>query len=184
MEQVLALDYELLRYINGVWHHPFLDVFFKIFRLKHVWIPFYFFIIMFCIYNFKNAWLYVLVLVLTVALADICSSHILKKNVKRLRPCNTEILEKTLRPIAGCGKSFSFTSSHATNHFSLAVIISLILPIAFKLKLLLYVWAATICYAQVYVGVHFPSDVFCGAILGSGIALFVYFSFKKWLINS
>jgi len=103
METILAFDYELLRYINGVWHHPFLDVFFKFFRNKHVWIPFYFFVILLCVYNFKNAWLYVFVLVLTVTIADVCSSHILKKNVKRLRPCNTEILKDSLRTVAGCG---------------------------------------------------------------------------------
>jgi len=183
MENILSFDYELLRYINGVWHHPFLDVFFDAFRNKYIWIPFYFFIILFCIYNFKKAWLYVLVIALTATLADVCSSHILKKNVKRLRPCNTEILKSTLRPVVGCGSGYSFTSSHATNHFSLAVILSLVLPIAVKWKLLLYLWAATICYAQVYVGVHFPSDVFCGAILGSCIAFFVYISFKRMLIN-
>lgn len=32
-----------------------------------------------------------------------------------------------------------------------------------------YAWAAGICLAQVYVGVHYPSDVFFGALLGAGI---------------
>ena len=31
---------------------------------------------------------------------------------------------------------------------------------------LMFVWAFAICYAQVYVGVHFPLDVICGAIVG------------------
>lgn len=184
MEQILNVDLELLKYINGVWHHPVLDVFFQFFRNKYVWIPFYFFIILLCIFNFKKAWLYVLVLILTVTIADVCSSHILKKNIKRLRPCNTEILKDSIRSITGCGKSYSFTSSHAANHFSLAVMLSLILPVAIKWKLLLYLWAATICYAQVYVGVHFPSDVFCGALLGACIAFFVYVSFKKLLLDA
>jgi len=184
MEGILSLDYELLRLINGTWHHPFLDIFFEIFRNKYFWIPFYFFIILLCIYNFKKAWFYILILLLTVTIADVCSSHILKKSVKRLRPCNTELLENTIRQVSGCGKSYSFTSSHATNHFSLAVIMSLIFPIAIKWKLLLLLWATTICYAQVYVGVHYPSDVFFGAILGSVIAFIVYASFKKLLVNA
>jgi len=184
METILTLDYELFRYINGVWHHPFLDVFLDIFRNKYIWIPLYFFIILLCIFNLKKAWLYVLVMIITVSVADICSSHILKKNVKRLRPCNTALIKDTVRPVVGCSQSFSFTSSHAANHFSLAAIFSLLLPLAFKWKFLLYLWAATICYAQVYVGVHFPSDVFCGAVLGVCIAFIVFMSFKKFLTTS
>jgi len=184
MENLLALDYELLKYINGIWHHSFLDVFFSVFRNKYIWIPLYFFIIIFCVFNFRKAWLYIFVMVLTVTLADVCSSHILKKNVKRLRPCNNEILKETFRPVVGCGRSFSFTSSHAANHFSLAVILSFILPIAVGSKFLLFLWASTICYAQVYVGVHYPSDVICGALLGALIAFIVYASFKKFLISS
>jgi undecaprenyl-diphosphatase len=34
---------------------------------------------------------------------------------------------------------------------------------------LFFVWSASICYAQVYVGVHYPLDVLCGALLGLGI---------------
>jgi undecaprenyl-diphosphatase len=30
----------------------------------------------------------------------------------------------------------------------------------------LFLWAAAVCYAQVYVGVHFPFDVFCGSVVG------------------
>lgn len=30
----------------------------------------------------------------------------------------------------------------------------------------MFLWAAVICYAQIYVGVHFPVDILCGTLLG------------------
>ena len=47
-----------------------------------------------------------------------------------------------------------------------------------KWKYILLIWAASIAYAQVYVGVHYPLDVLCGALLGAGIGYLTghYFS--------
>ena len=66
-----------------------------------------------------------------------------------------------------CGAGYSFTSSHAANHFAVATFLIMtigqILP---KIKKWLWLWAASIALAQVYVGVHFPLDVLAGGILG------------------
>lgn len=71
-----------------------------------------------------------------------------------------------------CSGGYSFTSSHATNHFGFAVYVSITLkPILKKWKYVFLIWAATISYAQVYVGVHYPLDILCGAILGTTIGI-------------
>jgi undecaprenyl-diphosphatase len=70
----------------------------------------------------------------------------------------------------GCGAGFSFTSSHATNHFALATFLSLTFrQWMSRYTWVLFVWATSIAYAQVYAGVHYPLDIVGGAALGSGI---------------
>lgn len=64
-------------------------------------------------------------------------------------------------------QSSSFTSSHAANHFAMAVFFYCTLSKHIgKWALLFFVWAAVIAYAQVYVGVHYPIDVACGGLIG------------------
>jgi len=68
---------------------------------------------------------------------------------------------------------YSFPSTHAANHFSLGIFSAVTLGQRHR-----WVWAAAIgwavlvSYGQVYVGVHFPMDIFCGGLLGTGIGLF------------
>jgi len=49
-------------------------------------------------------------------------------------------------------------------------------------KLLLLFWAATVSFSQIYVGVHFPIDVLCGALLGAAISVILAFIFRKYII--
>ncbi|MFZ1790805.1 MAG: phosphatase PAP2 family protein, partial [Saprospiraceae bacterium] len=101
--------------------------------------------------------------------SDMVSSQLIKKTVKRLRPCRTELpLQVTQR--AYCGSGYSFTSSHATNHFAIAIFWFLVIGKDWKyIKVPILLWAVIVCIAQVYVGVHFPSDVFVGSIIGMTI---------------
>lgn len=43
----------------------------------------------------------------------------------------------------------------------------------------LWCWALAVCYAQVYVGVHYPGDVLAGAILGIGTGNLTFLLFIK-----
>jgi membrane-associated phospholipid phosphatase len=96
------------------------------------------------------------------------SSGLLKGYFNRTRPCGEEALMGHLELLLNrCPTSGSFTSSHATNHFGAAMFIYITMKEVFKKNgLLFFLWAASICYGQVYVGVHYPSDVIGGGILG------------------
>ena len=100
-----------------------------------------------------------------------------------MRPCNDIIFQDTVELRVDCGGGYSFTSSHATNHFALAMFI--IFTLGKKNRWIrwgLILWAGSIAYAQVYVGVHYPLDVFIGSLLGILIGTFVasfYGSFHK-----
>ncbi|NJK84133.1 MAG: phosphatase PAP2 family protein [Saprospiraceae bacterium] len=115
----------------------------------------------------------------TVGLADQVSSQLVKKNVKRLRPCRQIELQENINVLVPCGSGYSFTSSHATNHFAIATFVGFILFSAARVALvLLFFWAATIALGQVYVGVHYPFDIGVGACIGLFIGYFGVYLFK------
>lgn len=118
-----------------------------------------------------------LFIVLTVGTADGVSSHLIKKNVKRIRPCNTEELYTI--PRVRCGSGYSFTSSHAANHFGLSVFLILAVAKRRSVKVLLLFWAFMVSFSQIYVGVHYPLDVIAGGILGAFIAYVFWILYKK-----
>ncbi len=137
-------------------------------RSKYLWAPLYLFLLVFILFNYpKKGWVLLLALVATIGLADIVSSHLVKKNVQRQRPCQHEELQQRVYLLIPCGGGYSFTSSHATNHFAIAGFLILTLGKRFRqIRWPLLLWAASIAYGQVYVGVHYPSDVIAGALLG------------------
>ena len=88
------------------------------------------------------------------------SGNLLKHLFERPRPCSG--LEE-VRLLVTCGHSFSFPSNHAVNAFAVAAIGSYFYR---KSAPLFYLIAAAVAFSRIYVGVHYPSDVFVGAIWG------------------
>lgn len=155
--------------VNTQWTSPLLDSIFPWYREGNAWVPLYLFLIILSLHNFgRRAWPWILFAIVTVTITDQTSSHLLKPLFGRLRPCRDDVLAGEMRLILNnCSGGYSFPSSHATNHFGFAMFAFLtLLPVAKKWRYLFFVWAATICYGQVYVGVHYPFDVFCGSLLG------------------
>jgi membrane-associated phospholipid phosphatase len=149
------------------WHNAYLDAVLPLIRHSKFSIPLYLFLLVFALMNFqKNKWWWITFAVLTVVLTNFVSSDIIKENLFRLRPCRDAELGNRLI-VNYCPQSSSFTSSHATNHFGMATFFFFTLHDYFpKWRYLFYVWAFSIIYAQVYVGVHYPLDVLSGAITG------------------
>jgi len=155
--------------MNGLWHNSFFDAFFPFIREPTLWVPFYFFLIVFATLNFKvKGWIWVVFFLANAGISDYVSSHLIKENFFRLRPCRDPALFDHIRFLVSyCPVSSSFTSSHAVNHFAAAMFIFTTFRKAISPKwAFLFLWAFAISYAQVYVGVHFPFDIFSGAIVG------------------
>lgn len=173
-ELFLKVDYFLWYYLNAIWHNSFLDAVIPYFRNQWTWAPLYLFLLIFMPLNFKRKGVMWLVFFLmTFAFADYLSGGLLKPYFQRIRPCNNPYLINVVHTIVPCGSGFSFPSSHAANHFGLAVFMGATLKNVSKwIWPVVILWAILIAYAQVYVGVHFPGDVIGGAILGGicGIA--------------
>ena len=125
--------------------------------------------------------------VAAVICADQFSAGLIKEWAQRLRPCNEPSLSALIRPIVPCGSGYSFISSHATNHFALAVFFSWFFKSISNWKpyhWIFYFWAFSICFAQVYVGVHYPFDVILGAIAGLLIGRILLYLTKYYLNKS
>ena len=167
-QHIQPFDTWLITHINQQWGNGFLDAVLPFMRETLFWIPLYLFLLIFVVHNFgAKGWWWVLGAVLTAALADIISSQLIKETVMRVRPCQDPDVSVQLRFFINyCPRSSSFTSSHATSHFAQAMYFFLTLRHISKWAGFFFLWAFIIAYTQVYVGVHYPFDVFCGALLG------------------
>ncbi len=178
-----GLDHSLFHFINSTLSNALLDWLCPLFREKLFWAPLYLFLVAFVLLNFgKKRWLVLLGVAISLLLADQISSHVIKPITQRERPCREAIFAETVRlRVDQCGGGYSFPSSHAANHFAVAVFVAGVLGWRRRVTLGLGIWAAAIAFSQVYVGLHFPGDVFFGAILGGATGWLVWQFFEKKL---
>ena len=179
-----AIDRKIFFFVNGQLSNPFLDTVLPYLREATIWTPLYLFMLVFAVSNFgKRGWLWFLYAICTVAICDLVSSHLIKEHIFRLRPCQNPDLSQQIHILVNyCPGSSSFTSSHATNHFGLATFVVLTLRrYTSSWILLFFAWAAIVCFAQVYVGVHYPFDVLSGAILGCLLGYIPARSFNNYV---
>jgi membrane-associated phospholipid phosphatase len=176
MQSILQWDRTILHHINAEWHNNFLDGLLPAMRNPNTWLPLYLFLVLFVAINYKNTWWkWVLLAVGTVVICNYISSNLLKENIPRLRPCNDPDIADWIRLFKGIylPQSSSFVSSHAANHFGMAMFFYLTLSKQFKTwPLLFFVWAFGISYAQMYIGVHYPTDILGGTIVGLAVGYF------------
>jgi len=175
IEFLQAVDIRLLYIINNALSNPVFDFLMPFLRQKLTWVPLYFLLIFFIVkrYGIKSIWVIAFALV-SVLLADKISSGLIKPHYHRIRPCNNLLLEYWLKLPMGKGSGWSFVSSHAANHFALAIYFIMIFinnTNRLKVVTLFLSWAGLVAYAQVYIGFHYPSDVVAGGILGGLIGL-------------
>ena len=181
-------DQWLFIQINNHQSNSFFDSVLPYLRIAYFWTPLYLFLLVFIPTNFKSrGWWWCVFFLCTVSLCDMTSSQLVKVAFERWRPCADPNFFQYVRLLVDrCSGTYSFTSSHAANHFGMATFIFLTLrPVIGKWTWLAFLWAAIIGYAQVYVGVHYPFDVLAGGLLGCGLgyAVAVFFNNYAGLIS-
>ena len=175
MDALQQFDAGIFSVING-WHAAYFDSFMWLVTKIATWIPMIL-MLLYLLY-FKKGWRKTVAVVLAIALviliADQVSASIIKPLVERARPSHNESLQSTIHIVNGYrGGPFGFVSSHAANCFGIALLLAMI----FKNRLFtgtMVVWATLMCYSRIYLGVHYPGDIVCGAILGFLAAWLVY----------
>ena len=167
-QRIIQWDHDLFVNVNSKWINPFFDLIMPFLRNSMVWIPLYLFILLFVLINFKSkTWWWIIFFLATVSVTDMTGTYLFKHGIERIRPCNNPDMLAQLRLLVGCPGGYSFTSNHAANHFGMAAFLFFTFRHLFKKWMwLAFLWAGSICYAQVYVGVHYPTDIAGGMLLG------------------
>lgn len=179
--ELQQLDTELFLKIHRGLANGFFDTLMPLLRNRFFWSPLYLFIIIFCIRQYRKQGYYMIgMLLLTFAMGDMIASRLIKPWIGRLRPCNEPQLMNEIIHRVPCGSGFSFPSSHATNHFAIAIFLICLFYRQWKPVLPLGLsWALLISFAQIYVGVHYPIDTLAGALLGVGIGFLTFYIYQK-----
>lgn len=174
IEMLQQFEQQILFFINTTATHPWLDAFFyNVTDLHKTWV---FRIVVLALLLFfsirkykKEAWRVVVAMVLTITLGDMMGYRLLKGNIERPRPFQNEaIKEKVIQRKDAHGNSFP--SNHAINCFGSATILAIAFPAGCYI---FYIFAAIIGYSRLYLGVHYPTDVLTGALIGFLIARIV-----------
>ncbi|PHS47438.1 MAG: phosphatase PAP2 family protein [Marinobacter sp.] len=162
--------------LNGL-NNELMDQLMVVISGKVEWIPLYIFLLI--LIGLKVGWKNLIIVlpfvILLIVLTD-QTSVMIKNLVERLRPChNLLIMDQVHTVNQHCGGQFGFVSSHAANTFGLAVFVGILLKPFYKhIFLLLVIWAAVVSYSRIYLGVHYPSDIVLGGILGGLIGYIVH----------
>jgi undecaprenyl-diphosphatase len=114
---------------------------------------------------------------ISVGLADRITSGLMKPYFQRLRPCHDPLIQHFVHVVGNCGGQYGFVSSHASNSFALVAALFILFKIhkiETKIVLFLSIWAIIVSYSRIYVGVHYPTDILVGGLIGSLIPFAVY----------
>jgi 4-amino-4-deoxy-L-arabinose transferase-like glycosyltransferase/membrane-associated phospholipid phosphatase len=193
-----AIDDALLRLINQTWSNPFFDRLMPFASGNRYFIPALVFALLVLLWKGKTRGrLCVLMIALILWPGDSLICNTIKKAVGRPRPPVThpevnlpaskqrqdlvavedkqvDQTAKVRRP--GKTDYNSMPSSHAANWFAATMIVFVYYRRSIRFMLPL---AGLVAFSRVYNGVHYPSDVLAGAILGAGYAVA-----GLWAINS
>ena len=166
MHEIIQEDRQAFLYLNILGSQPF-DQFWIMVSATWIWVPLYviFLYLLYKEYRVRNLIFILIFIALGVTVSDQLAG-IFKTGIARLRPCHDPTLEGLVREVK-CGGQFGFYSSHASNTFFIATLMSILLRKTHKyLPYLLFFWAAMVSYSRIYLGVHFPMDLIMGALMG------------------
>jgi len=185
-EQLESWDQQLFLYLNGL-HVEWMDYPMELITGIVTWIPLYLVIVYFFQrkYGWKGVGLVLVFAAFLVLVTDQVSYNGLKNTIERYRPCHNESFGHLVHVVAGCGGKYGFVSGHAANTFGIAIFSGLVLD-SRKWLLGLICWAAIVSYSRIYVGVHYPGDIFGGIILGTTLGFVManlFFLAKQKLLS-
>ena len=114
-----------------------------------------------------------------VALSEGITDGVVKPLVERWRPNNDPILKYTIQVVDNLrGSGYSFFSAHAANTMSIAMFFSLLMR-GKRLAIALFSWSLLNCWTRLYLGMHYPSDILCGLLVGAVIGVVGYIGYLK-----
>lgn len=173
MDYILALDGEILLWIQMYLRHEVLTPVLTF--ITHLGDKGLFWIVLSLLLLIKKStrktgFLSLLSLLITFLIVNVC----MKNGFARIRPYETLtdllfLIEKQ--------SDFSFPSGHSASSFASAVVLFKQLPKRYGIPILIL--AILIAFSRLYMGVHYPTDILAGILIGSIVALLIIFVNKR-----
>ena len=184
IQQLIEFDKEVLLALNGN-HSLFWDGFMWTVTKTITWIPVgaALLYVIFKNNKLKQAGAILVALALCITFADQITSGFCKPFFARFRPTQDPEIMYLVHTVNGYrGGMYGFMSSHAANTFAVAMFVSLLIR-NWLMTLATFTWAMLASYSRIYLGVHYPGDILCGATVGMIGAILLYcgyfYLFKK-----
>lgn len=181
----MNLDADILLWINGH-HNAWLDTIMWWTSHPATWLPLYIILMVLVAVRFRSwkvALFIILGFIVAVGLSDILCSGVLKPLVCRLRPSHEPALDPLHLVDGYTGGSYGFCSSHAANTAAVATLFSLLYRNK-TVTAVLVLWVALNCYSRMYLGAHYPTDIMVGLLIGTLLAVLVYWGLRRWVLPS
>ncbi len=163
------IDSQIFLFFNNGLRSAFLDHVMMLFTGRFIWVPMYAAILVLFLrpQRWKAALLLTIALGAAIALTDQTCATFIRPLVERLRPSNLENpLSAYAQVVNGYrGGAYGFPSCHAANSFALATFMCLLVRRRLFVGFIC-VWAFLNSYSRLYLGVHYPGDLFVGATIG------------------
>ncbi len=174
-DTVIRFDRQLLLALNGS-DSEWLDRVFTAVTATSTWLPMA--VVLLAAVWHSAGWRRTLLMALGIALvvlvADRVSSGLCKPLFHRLRPSHEPMLEGLVDLVGNRrGGLYGFFSSHAANTFGVAAFVALMLR-SRAVGAVLVAWACLSSYSRIYLGLHYPGDIICGALFGMLVGWAVY----------
>ena len=173
MDYILALDGEILLWIQMYLRHEVLTPVLTF--ITHLGDKGLFWIVLSLLLLIKKSTrktgvLSLLSLLITFLIVNVC----MKNGFARIRPYETLtdlllLIEKQ--------SDFSFPSGHSASSFASAVVLFKRLPKRYGIPILIL--AVLIAFSRIYMGVHYPTDILAGILIGSIVALLIVYVNKR-----
>ena len=178
IQQFIEFDKEVLLALNG-YHSLFWDGFMWTATQTITWIPVALTLLYVIFKNNKpqQAAYILMSIALCVLISDQITSGFCKPFFARFRPTQDPEMMYFVHTVNGYrGGLYGFMSSHAANTFTVATFVSLLVR-HWKMTLITFSWALITTYTRIYLGVHYPGDILCGATVGVLVAFLIYAAF-------
>lgn len=170
MSWLQALDTSLFRFINQSLSNPLCDALMPWLSGNRLFGPAVLIGAALLIWRQQGrAVRFLLLLALAIGITDGLVCNPLKHALARPRPC---VALEQVHLLVGCSDSGSMPSAHAANTFAATMVALLFYRRSWRFMV---PFAAAVSVSRVFNGVHYPSDILAGAILGAGTAFAVVF---------
>jgi undecaprenyl-diphosphatase len=178
LESILQKDKQLLIYLNNLGSEQWDPIWLAITN-QFYWTPLFIFVFYIVIKSFgwKRGGFMIFSMILLVAFSD-QFTNLIKASFARLRPNNDPEIKHLLRLFIH-PQSHSFISGHATTSTFFSVFTILLLREKYKRIYLILLFPLVFAYSRVYLGVHFPIDIFVGILTGITFGNLYFYAFRK-----